>query len=35
VLAALVDDLDVAAAWDRAVEEGGQAARDLVAVLAL
>ena len=35
VLAALVDDLDVAAAWDIAVEDGGQAARDLVAVLAL
>ena len=35
VLAALVDDLDVPTALDLAVEEGGQAARDLVAVLAL
>ena len=35
VLAALVDDLDVERAWDVAVEEGGQAARDLVSVLAL
>ena len=35
VLAALVDDLDVATAWDIAVEDGGQAARDLVGVLAL
>ena len=35
VLAALVDDLDVPRAWDLAVEEGGQAARDLVSVLAL
>ena len=35
VLAALVDDLDVAHAWDIAVEDGGQAARDLVGVLAL
>jgi cysteinyl-tRNA synthetase len=35
VLAALVDDLDVARAWDIAVEDGGQAARDLVSVLAL
>lgn len=35
VLAALVDDLDVSRAWDVAVEEGGQAARDLISVLAL
>ena len=35
VLDALVDDLDVPAAWDVAVEDGGQAARDLVSVLAL
>ena len=35
VLAALVDDLDVRRAWDVAVEDGGQAARDLVSVLAL
>ncbi len=35
VLDALVDDLDVPRALDIAVEEGGQAARDLVAVLAL
>ncbi len=35
VLAALVDDLDVARAWDVAVEDGGQAARDLVGVLGL
>jgi cysteinyl-tRNA synthetase len=35
VLAALTDDLDVPRALDIAVEEGGQAARDLVQVLAL
>ena len=35
VLDALVDDLDVPAAWDIATEDGGQAARDLVSVLAL
>ena len=35
VLSALVDDLDVSTAWDVAVEDGGQAARDLVSVLAL
>jgi hypothetical protein len=35
VLAALVDDLDVTRALDIAIEEGGQAARDLVQVLAL
>ena len=35
VLERLVDDLDVPAAWDVAVEEGGQAARELVSVLAL
>ena len=35
VLDRLVDDLDVPAAWDIAVEEGGQAARDLISVLAL
>jgi cysteinyl-tRNA synthetase len=35
VLAALADDLDVARALDIAIEEGGQAARDLVAILAL
>jgi cysteinyl-tRNA synthetase len=35
VLEALVDDLDVPRALDVAVEAGGQAARDLVAVLAL
>ncbi|MCY7363757.1 MAG: cysteine--tRNA ligase [Frankiaceae bacterium] len=34
-LLALVDDLDVPRALDIAIEEGGQAARDLVAVLAL
>ena len=31
----LVDDLDVPAAWDVAVEEGGPAARELLTVLAL
>ena len=35
VLDALVDDLDVPRAIDVAVEDGGQAARDLVAVLGL
>ena len=35
VLDALVDDLDVPRAIDIAIEDGGQAARDLVAVLAL
>jgi cysteinyl-tRNA synthetase len=35
VLEALVDDLDVPRAVDIAVQEGGQAARDLVSVLAL
>ena len=35
VLDALVDDLDVPRAMDVAIEEGGQAARDLVAVLSL
>ena len=35
VLAALADDLDVPQALDVAVQEGGQAARDLAAVLAL
>ena len=35
VLAALVDDLDVPRALDIAVEDGGQAARDLVSILAL
>ncbi len=35
VLEALVSDLDVPRALDIAIEEGGQAARDLVAVLAL
>ena len=35
VLDALVDDLDVPRALDIAIEDGGQAARDLVAVLAL
>ena len=35
VLDALVDDLDVPRALDLAVEAGGQAARDVVAVLAL
>ena len=35
VLSALVDDLDVPRAIDIAVEDGGAAARDLVAVLAL
>jgi cysteinyl-tRNA synthetase len=35
VLAALVDDLDVPRAIDIAIEDGGQAARDLVAVLGL
>jgi cysteinyl-tRNA synthetase len=35
VLAALADDLDVPRALDIATEEGGQAARDLVQVLAL
>ena len=35
VLAALVDDLDVPRALDVAIEQGGPAARDLVAVLAL
>ena len=35
VLAALADDLDVPAALDLAIAEGGQAARDLTAVLAL
>ena len=35
VVAALADDLDVPRALDLAVEAGGQAARDLVAVLAL
>ena len=35
VLAALADDLDVPRALDIAIEEGGQAARDLVAVLGL
>ena len=35
VLAALVDDLDVPRAMDIAIEEGGPAARDLIAILAL
>ena len=35
VLERLVDDLDVPAAWDVAVDEGGQAARELISVLAL
>ncbi|MCW2585109.1 MAG: Cysteinyl-tRNA synthetase, partial [Frankiales bacterium] len=35
VLAALADDLDVPRALDLAIEEGGQAARDLAQVLAL
>ena len=35
VLAALADDLDVPRALDLAIEEGGQAARDLTTVLAL
>jgi cysteinyl-tRNA synthetase len=35
VLAALANDLDVTTALDIALTEGGQAARDLVAVLAL
>ena len=35
VLAALADDLDVPRALDLAIAEGGQAARDLAAVLAL
>ena len=35
VLAALVDDLDVPRALDIAIEDGGPAARDLIAVLAL
>jgi cysteinyl-tRNA synthetase len=35
VLEALVDDLDVPRAMDIAIEDGGQAARDLAAVLAL
>lgn len=35
VLAALADDLDVPRALDLAIEEGGQAARDLTQVLAL
>ncbi|MGI8535851.1 MAG: cysteine--1-D-myo-inosityl 2-amino-2-deoxy-alpha-D-glucopyranoside ligase [Mycobacteriales bacterium] len=35
VLAALVDDLDVPRAMDVAIEEGGQSARDLVAILGL
>ena len=35
VLDALVDDLDIARALDIAIAEGGQAARDLAAVLAL
>jgi cysteinyl-tRNA synthetase len=35
VLEALVDDLDVPRALDIAIEDGGQAARDLVAVLGL
>ena len=35
VLTALVDDLDVSTAWDIAVEDGGQAARELAGVLAL
>lgn len=35
VLLALADDLDVPRALDIAIEEGGQAARDLVAVLGL
>ncbi|MCU1594865.1 MAG: Cysteine--tRNA ligase [Frankiales bacterium] len=35
VLAALTDDMDVPRALDLAIEEGGQAARDLVTVLAL
>jgi cysteinyl-tRNA synthetase len=35
VLEALVDDLDVPRALDIAVSDGGQAARDLVSVLAL
>ncbi|TAL20816.1 MAG: hypothetical protein EPN99_08685 [Frankiales bacterium] len=35
VLEALVDDLDVPRALDIAIEDGGQAARDLTAVLAL
>ena len=35
VLEALVDDLDVPRALDIAIEDGGQAARDLVSVLAL
>ena len=35
VLEALVDDLDVPRALDIAIEDGGQAALDLTAVLAL
>ncbi len=35
VLEALADDLDVPRALDLAVEEGGQAARDLISILAL
>ena len=35
VLEALVDDLDVPRALDIAIEDGGQAARDLTAILAL
>ena len=35
VLEALADDLDVPGALDRAIEQGGQAARDLIAILAL
>ena len=35
VLDALIDDLDVPRALDVAIEEGGQAARDLISILAL
>lgn len=35
VLTALTNDLDIPAALDLAIEEGGQAARDLVTILAL
>jgi len=35
VLRALADDLDVRRALDVAIQEGGQAARDLASVLAL
>ena len=35
VLEALADDLDVPTALNIAIEEGGQAARDLAAILAL